>query len=117
MFSSTSKRTRTKEVSHLTFLPGSWWKYLDWMKEVHKVVNQVMDGRSSPSMRVLLTTVERSIAEYFGQREFHLAPPIIEYTTYRFREEFEAILTTIALRDSQNGKILLFLLEASTSLG
>jgi hypothetical protein len=103
-------------VSRLTFLPGSWWEYLDWMKEAHKVINQVTGGRSSPGMRALLIAVECSIVEYFGRREFHLAQLIVEYTTCRFREEFEAIFATIALRDFQKGKVPLFLLEASTSL-
>jgi hypothetical protein len=42
-------------------------------------------------MRALLTSVERSIVEYFERREFHLAPAIVEYTTCSFREAFEAI--------------------------
>jgi hypothetical protein len=84
------------------------------VKEAHKVVNQVTGGRSSPGMRALLTAVERFIAEFFGRREFHLAPTVVEYTTCRFREELEAILATNALRDSRKGKIPLFLFGAST---
>jgi hypothetical protein len=89
---------------------------LGLVKEAHKVVDQITGGRSNPGMRALLMFVERSIAEYFGQREFHLAPAIVEYITCRFREELEAILSTIALRDLQKGKIPLFLLRAFTSL-
>jgi hypothetical protein len=86
------------------------------VKEAHKVVNQATGGRSSPGMRALLTSVQRSIAEYFGQLEFYLTPAIFEYTTCRFWEELEAIFATIVLRDSQRGKVPLFMLEASTSL-
>jgi hypothetical protein len=67
-------------------------------------------------MRALLTTVEQFIAEFFGRREFHLALAVVEYTTYRFREELEAILATNALTDSRKSKVPLFLLGASTSL-
>jgi hypothetical protein len=67
-------------------------------------------------MRASLTAVEQFIAELFRRREFHLAPAVVEFTTYRFREEFEAILATDALRDSRRGKVPLFLLGASTSL-
>jgi hypothetical protein len=100
----------------MTFLLALWWEYLDWMKEAHKVMNQVTGGRSNPDIRALLTAVERFIAEFFGRREFHLVSAIVEYTTYRFREELEAILATNALRDSRKGKVPLFLLGMSTSL-
>jgi hypothetical protein len=36
-----SKRARTWRVSCLTFLPNSWWEYLDWVKEARTVVDQV----------------------------------------------------------------------------
>jgi hypothetical protein len=45
-----SKRARTWGVSCLTFLPNSWWEYLDWVKETRTVVDQVMGGRPSPGM-------------------------------------------------------------------
>jgi hypothetical protein len=66
-------------------------------------------------MQALLTVVEQFIAEFFGRREFHLAPAVVEFTTCRFREELKAILATNALRDLRRGKIPLFLLGASTS--
>jgi hypothetical protein len=44
------KRARIGKVSHLTFLPNSWWEYLDWAKEARTVVDQVMGGRPSPGM-------------------------------------------------------------------
>jgi hypothetical protein len=86
------------------------------VKEAHKVLNLVTDGRPSPGMRALLIVVEQFIAEFFGRREFHLAPTVVEFTPCRFREELEAILATNALRDSRRGKVPLFLLRASTSL-
>jgi hypothetical protein len=66
MSSSSHKLARIGGSSSLTFLPISWWEYLDWVKEAHKVVNQVTGGRSSPGMRALLTAVEQFIAEFFG---------------------------------------------------
>jgi hypothetical protein len=99
MSSFNHKRAKIGGLSSLTLLPASSWEYLDWLKEAHKVVNQVPGGRSSPGMQALLTVVEQFIAEFFGRREFHLAPAVVEYTTYRFREELEAILATNALRD------------------
>jgi hypothetical protein len=44
------KRARIREVSRFTFLPNSWWEYLDWVKEARTVVDQVTGGRSSPGM-------------------------------------------------------------------
>jgi hypothetical protein len=66
MSSFSSKRARTEEVSRLAFLPSSWWEYLDWVNEAHKMMNQVTGDRSNPGMGALLTFVERSITEYFG---------------------------------------------------
>jgi hypothetical protein len=34
-----SKRARKWGVSRLTFLPNSWWEYLDWAKEALTVVD------------------------------------------------------------------------------
>jgi hypothetical protein len=48
-------------VSRLTFLPNSWWKYLDWAKEARTVVDQVTGGRLSPGMRALLNFIDQFI--------------------------------------------------------
>jgi hypothetical protein len=104
-------------VSRLTFLPNSWWEYLDWAKEARTVVDQVMGGRPSPGMRALLNLIDQFIRESFGRREFSLSPNIVEHTTSRFREELEVIFDTIARRNSLRGKVPVFGLGASTSLG
>jgi hypothetical protein len=111
------KRTRIGEVSHLTFLPNSWWEYLDWAKEARTVVDQVTDGRPSPGMRALLNFIDQFIGESFERREYSLSPDIVEHTTSRFREELEVILDTIACRNSLRGKVPIFGLRASTSMG
>jgi hypothetical protein len=90
------KRARKWRVSCLTFLPNLWWKYLDWAKEAHTVVDHITGGRSSPSMRALLNFIDQFIRESFGRREFSLSPDIMEHTTSRFREELEVIFDTIA---------------------
>jgi hypothetical protein len=90
------KRTRKWGVAHLTFLPNSWWEYLDWAKEARIVVDHITGGRSSPGMRVFLNSIDQFIQESFGWREFSLLPDIVEHTTSRFREELEVILDTIA---------------------
>jgi hypothetical protein len=41
----------------------------------------------------------------------------VEHTTLRFREELEVILDTIARRNSLRGKVPIFGLGASTSMG
>jgi hypothetical protein len=112
-----SKRARKWGVSRLTFLPNSWWEYLDWAKEARTVVDQVMGGRPSPGMRALLNLIDQFIRESFGRREFSLSPNIVEHTTSRFREELEVIFDTIARRNSLRGKVPVFGLGASTSLG
>jgi hypothetical protein len=112
-----SKRARKWGVSRLTFLPNSWWEYLDWAKEARTVVDQVTGGRPNPGMRVLLNFIDQFIGESFGQREYSLSPDIVEHTTSRFREELEVILDTIARRNSLRGKVPVFDLGASTSLG
>jgi hypothetical protein len=111
------KRARIGEVSHLTFLPNSWWEYLDWAKKARKVVDQVTGGRPSPSMRALLNFIDQFIRESFGRREFSLSPDIVEHTTSRFREELEVIFGTITRRNSLRGKVPVFGLGASTSVG
>jgi hypothetical protein len=112
-----SKRARTWGVSRLTFLPNSWWEYLDWAKEAHTVVDQVTGGRSSPGMRVFLNSIDQYIQESFGRREFSLSPEIVEHTTLRFREELEVIFDTITQRNTLRGKVPVFGLGASTSVG
>jgi hypothetical protein len=112
-----SKRARKWGVSRLTFLTNSWWEYLDWAREAHIVVDQVMGGRPSPGMRALLNLIDQFIIESFGRREYSLSPDIVEYTTSRFREELEVIFDTIARRNSLRGKVPIFGLGASTSTG
>jgi hypothetical protein len=80
-------------------------------------VDQVTGGRSSPGMQALLNFIDQFIGESFGRREDSLSPDIVENTTSRFREELEVILDTIARRNSSRGKVLVFDLGASTSLG
>jgi hypothetical protein len=101
----------------LTFLPNSWWEYLDWAKEARTIVDQVTGGRPSPSMRALLNFIDQFIGESFGRREYNLLPAIVEHTTSRFWEELEVILDTIARRNSLRGKVPIFGLGASTSMG
>jgi hypothetical protein len=112
-----SKRAWKWGVSRLTFLPNSWWEYLDWAKEARTVVDQVTGGRPSPGMRALLTFVDQFISESFGRREYSLSPDIVEHTTSRFREELEVIFDTIARRNSLRGKVPIFGLGANTSMG
>jgi hypothetical protein len=112
-----SKRARTWGVSCLTFLPNSWWEYLDWVKEARTVVDQVTGGRPSPGMRALLNFIDQFIGESFGRREYSLSPNIVEHTTSRFREELEVIFDTIARRNLLRGKVPIFGLGASTSMG
>jgi hypothetical protein len=104
-------------VSRLTFLPNSWWEYLDWAKEARTVVNQVTGGRPSPGMQALLNFIDQLIGESFGRREYSLSPDIMEHTTSRFREELEIIFDTIARKNSLQGKVPIFGLETSTSMG
>jgi hypothetical protein len=103
-----SKRARTWGVSCLTFLPNSWWEYLDWAKEARTVVDQVTDGRPSPGMRALLNFIDQFIGESFGWWEYSLLLDIVEHTTSRFREELEVIFDTIARRNSLRGKVPIF---------
>jgi hypothetical protein len=103
-------------MSRLTFLSNSWWEYLDWAKKARTVVDHIMGGRSSPSMRVFLNSIDQFIQESFGRREFSLSPDIVEHTTSRFREALEVILNTIAQRNSLRGKVPVFDLGASISL-
>jgi hypothetical protein len=112
-----SKRARKWGVSHLTFLPNSWWENLDWIREACTVVDQVTGGRPSPSMRALLNLIDQFIGESFGRREYSLSPDIVEHTTSRFREELEVIFDTIARRNSLQGKVSIFGLGASISMG
>jgi hypothetical protein len=112
-----SKRAKKWGVSRLTFLPNSWWEYLDWAKEARTIVDQVTGGRPSPSMRALLNFIDQFIGESFGRREYSLLPAIVEHTTSRFWEELEVILDTIARRNSLRGKVPIFGLGASTSMG
>jgi hypothetical protein len=53
-----SKRAKTWGVSCLTFLPNSWWEYLDCVKEARTVVDQVAGGRPSPGMRCFWSYLE-----------------------------------------------------------
>jgi hypothetical protein len=103
-------------VSCLTFLPNSWWEYLDWAKEARIVVDHITGGRSSPGMQVFLNFIDHFIQESFGWRGFSLSPDMVEHTTLRFREELEVIFDTIAQRNSLQGKVPVFDLGASTSL-
>jgi hypothetical protein len=112
-----SKYARKWGVSRLTFLPNSRWEYLDWAKEARTVVDQVTGRRPSPGMRALLNFIDQFIRESFGQREFSLSPDIMEHTTSRFWEELEVIFDTIARRNSLRGKVPIFGLGASTSMG
>jgi hypothetical protein len=112
-----SKRARTWGVSRLTFLPNSWWEYLDWAKEARIVVDQVTGGRPSPGMRALLNFIDQFIGESFGRREYSLLPDIVEHITSRIREELEVIFDTIARRNSLRGKVPIFGLETFTSVG
>ena len=98
-------------------LPNSWWEYLNCAKDACTVVNHITGGRSSPGMQVLLSSIDQSIQEAFGRREFSLSPDILEYTTLRFPEELEVIFDTIARRTSLRGKIPIFDLVAFTSSG
>jgi hypothetical protein len=111
------KRARKWGVSRLIFLPNSWWEYLNWAKEARTVVDHITGGRSSPGMRVFLNSIDQFIQESFGRREFSLLPNIVEHTTLRFQEELKVILDTIARRNSLRGKVPVFDLGASTSLG
>ena len=52
------KRAWICSGSSLTFLPRSWWEYLDWAKEARALANQITGGRSSPGMRVLLNFID-----------------------------------------------------------
>jgi hypothetical protein len=101
-----SKRARKWGVSRLTFLPNSWWEYLDWAKEACTVMDQVTGERPSPGMRALSNFIDQFIGESF-----------VEHTTLRFREELKIIFDTIARRNSLRGKVPIFGLEASTSMG
>jgi hypothetical protein len=112
-----SKRARKWGVSRLTFLPNSSWEYLDWAKEARTVVEQVTGGRPSPGMQALLNFIDQFIDKSFGRREYSLSPDIVEHTTSRFREELEVIFDTIARRNSLRGKVPIFGLGASTSMG
>ena len=73
-----AKRARTCSRSSLTFLPRSWWEYLDWAREARALVNQITGKRSSPGMRVLLNFIDQFIRETFGRREFSLPPNIVD---------------------------------------
>jgi hypothetical protein len=81
------------------------------------MVDHIMGGRSSPRMRALLNFIDQFIRESFGRREFSLSPDIVEHTTLRFWEELEVIFDIIARRNSLRGKVPVFGLGASTSLG
>jgi hypothetical protein len=81
------------------------------------VVDHITGGRSSSGMQAFLNFIDQFIRESFGRREFSLSPDIVEYTTLRFREELEVIFDTIARRNSLRGKVPVFDLGASTSLG
>jgi hypothetical protein len=81
------KGARKWGVSRLTFLPNSWWEYLDWAKEARAVVDQVTGGRPSPGMQALLNFIDQFIRESFGRWEFSLSPDIVEHTTSGFHEE------------------------------
>jgi hypothetical protein len=109
------KRARTYCEAGLTFLPRSWWDYLDWAREARALVHQITGGRVSPGMRVLLNFIDQFIQESFGRREFSLSPEIVDHITVRFREELEAILDAIDRRNSLKGKVPIFGLGASTS--
>ena len=109
------KLANTWSVSSLTFLPRLWWEYLDWAREAYALVNQITGRRSSPSMRALLNFIDQFIQESFGRREFSLSSNIVEHTTMRFREEFEAIFDAIDQKSSLKGKVLIFSLGTSTS--
>jgi hypothetical protein len=85
--------------------------------EARTVVDQVTGGRPSPRMRALLNFIDQFIGESFGRREYSLSLDIVEHTTSRFREELEVIFDTIARRNSLRGKVPIFGLEASTSMG
>jgi hypothetical protein len=111
------KRARKWGVSRLIFLPNSWWEYLDWAKEARTILDQVTGGRPSPGMQALLNFIDQFIRESFRWQEFSLSPDIVEHTTSRFREELEVIFDTIARRNSLRGKVPVFNLGASTSLG
>jgi hypothetical protein len=111
-----SKRARKWGVSRLTFLPNTWWEYLEWAKEARTVVDQVIGGRPSPSIRALLNFIDQFIWESFGRWEYSLSPDIVEHTTSRFRKELEVIFDTIARRNSLRGKVPIFGLGASTSM-
>jgi hypothetical protein len=104
-------------VSRLIFLPNLWWEYLDWAREARTVVDQVTGGRPSPGMRALLNLIDQFIGESFGWWEYSLSPDIVDYTTLRFREELEVIFDTIARRNSLRGKVPIFGLGASISMG
>jgi hypothetical protein len=94
-----------------------WWEYLDWVKEARTVVDQATGGRPSPGMRALLNFIDQFIGESFGRGEYSLSPDIVEHTTSRFRQELEVIFDTIARRNSLRGKVPIFGLGASTSMG
>jgi hypothetical protein len=68
-------------------------------------------------MQALLNFIDQFIDKSFGRREYSLSPDIVEHTTSRFREELEVIFDTIARRNSLRGKVPIFGLGASTSMG
>jgi hypothetical protein len=80
-------------------------------------VDQITGGRPSLGMRALLNFIDRFIGESFGRREYSLSSDIVEHTTSRFREELEVIFDTIARRNSLRGKVPIFGLGTSTSMG
>jgi hypothetical protein len=80
-------------------------------------VDQVTGRRPSLGMRALLNFIDQFIGESFGRWEYSLSPDIVEHTTSRFREELEVIFDTIARRNLLRGKVPIFGLGASTSMG
>ena len=110
-----AKRARTCSRSSLTFLPRSWWEYLDSAKEARALVNQITGKRSSPGMRVLLNFIDQFIQETFGRWKFSHSTDIVDYVILRFREELEAILDAIERRNALKGKVPIFGLGAPTS--
>lgn len=104
------------EVFRLTFLPNSWWEYLDWIKEACTVVNHLTGGRSSLGIQIFLNFIDQFIQEFSDRQEFSLSSDIVEHTNSRFQEELDIILNTIARRNSLRDKVSVFYLGASTSL-
>jgi hypothetical protein len=84
MASSSAKRAKTREGSRLTFLPRSWWEFLDWLKEARFIMKQVTSGRCNSRAWALLNSTERYINDHFGQREFSLNAEIVEVATGEF---------------------------------